>query len=215
MKQFTRTTWVSAAMLGAALWLLSSCNETGTAAQASNSSSHSSNRSVDVSHSLMSGTNFNVALGSTISSESANVGDAWHGTMTEMVATENGGNIPAGSKVDGVVTGVTPAKRGSRAMLDLGVRSIQVDGRNVSVNASSQAVIAGSPRARNLGAIAGGAAACALIGKVVGDGKNAAVGGLIGGAAATGVVATSKGYQVVLPDGTVMGFTVDQTVAMR
>jgi hypothetical protein len=202
-------------MLGAALWLLSGCNETGSGAQASNNSSDSPNRSAVASHSLMSGTDFNVALGGNISSETANVGDAWHGTMTEMVTTQNGGNIPAGSNVAGVITGVTPAKRGSRAMLDLGVRSINVDGRNVSVNASSQPVVAGSPRARNLGAIAGSAAAGALIGKAVGDGKGAVVGAVIGGGAATGAVAASKGYQVVLPNGTVMGFTVDQTVALR
>jgi len=214
MKQFTRTTWASGAMLGAALWLLSSCNETGSAAQASNSS-NASNHPVALSHSLTSGTNFNVALGGNISSESANVGDAWHGTMTEAVTTQNGGSIPAGSNVDGIVTAVTPAKRGSRATLDLGVRSIRVDGHDMAVRASSQAVVAGSPRARNLGAIAGGAAAGALIGKAVGDGKNAAAGAVIGGAAATGVVVASKGYQVVLPNGTVMGFTVDETVAMR
>jgi hypothetical protein len=50
---------------------------------------------------------------------------------------------------------------------------------------------------------------------MVGDGKNAAVGALIGGGAATAVVATSDGYQVVLKSGTVMTFTVNQAVAMR
>jgi hypothetical protein len=43
----------------------------------------------------------------------------------------------------------------------------------------------------------------------VGDGRNATVGALIGGAAATGVVAGSKGYQVVLKSGTLLSFTVD------
>jgi hypothetical protein len=123
--------------------------------------------------------------------------------------------IPAGSQVDGVVTGALAARRGSRAMLELGVQRIRVNGHDESITASSEPVIAGSTRARNLGAIAGGAAAGALIGKAVGDGKNATVGGIIGGAAAAGVVAGSKGYQVVLTNGTVMTFTVTQTVAMR
>ena len=77
------------------------------------------------------------------------------------------------------------------------------------LTAETDPVIAGSPRARNLGAIAGGAAAGALIGKAVGgDGKDAAAGAIIGGAAATAGVAASKGYQVVLKNGTELVFTV-------
>jgi len=199
----------AAATLAATLFALNGCNESTTDAQAANAPAGRA------AHTLLAGTTFNVVLGSTISSETASVGDAWQGTVQENVATQNGGMIAAGSQVDGVVVGVTAAKRGSRAMLDLGVRQIRVNGGNSSVTASSEAVIAGSTRARNLGAIAGGAVAGALIGKVVGDGKNAAVGGLIGGGAATAVVAGSKGYQVVLSNGTVMSFTVNQTVAVR
>ena len=56
----------------------------------------------------------------------------------------------------------------------------------------------------------------ALIGKAVGgDGKDAAVGGILGGATAAGVVAASKGYQVVLKEGTVLRFTVNESVAMK
>lgn len=212
MNRQKRTTLMSVALFGAALWLLSSCNETNTADQAAGGSSGGSGGSA--SHSVLSGTRIDVTLGSDISSETANVGDAWHGTVTQSVSTQNG-TIPAGSHVTGVVEAVTAAKRGSRAMLDLGIRGIQVNGHNEAIAARTDPVIAGSTRARNLGAIAGGAAAGALIGKVVGDGKNAAVGGLIGGAAATGVVAGSKGYQVRLASGTVMSFTVNQTVAMR
>lgn len=214
MNHHSRNTIASVAILAAALWLLSSCNETSTTAQAANNTSTKYTPPAS-SNAVLSGTRINVSLGSNISSETASVGDAWHGTVTENVSTEHGGSIPAGSDVDGVVTGALSAKRGSRAMLELGVRSIRVNGHAEAIAASSEAVIAGSPRARNLGAIAGGAAAGALIGKVVGDGKNAAVGGIIGGATAAGVVAGSKGYQVVLSDGTVMGFTVNQTVAMR
>ena len=208
-----RNTLVSGAMLAAALWLLSSCNETSTDAQAAGNGSGVSGTTSQ--HAVLSGTKINVSLGSNISSETALVGDAWHGTVTENVAGQNGGMIPAGSPVDGVVAGVTPASRGSRAMLELTVRGIQVNGHNESITANSEPVIAGSPRARNLGAIAGGAVAGALIGKAVGDGKGAAVGAVLGGGAAAGVVAASKGYQVVLPDGIVMSFSVSQTVAMR
>ena len=159
--------------------------------------------------SVPAGTTFSVRLTSTVNSEHAQVGDSWTGVVVSPVLVGSRVVVEEGSTVEGVVTGSQEAKRGSRAMLDLAVRSVHVDGRDRDVEAVTEPVIAGSPRARNLGAIAGGVAAGALIGKAIGgDGKDAAVGGLIGGAAATGLVAKSKGYQVVLKPGTVMTFTV-------
>ena len=172
-------------------------------------------KDTSTSDGLPAGTRIQVALGSTISSESATAGDSWSGTVSRSVTTPTGLIVPAGSRVVGEVAGVTAARRGSRAMLRLQLTRIQFDGREQPVSASAAAVIAGSTRKRNVGAIAGGVVAGALLGKVVGDGRNAAAGGLIGGAAATGVVATSKGFQVVLSEGTVMSFTVSQAVAMR
>jgi hypothetical protein len=212
MKHTRRNTLVAGAVLAATVYLLSGCNETASVAEAANPPAH---LPVATSHSMASGTPLDIALSGTVSSATASVGDAWHGTLTENVSTPNGGTIPAGSPVSGVVTGAAGAVRGSRAMLELAVRSIRVNGHDTAVHASSEPVVAGSTRARNLGAIAGSAVAGALIGKAVGDGKNAAAGGVIGAAAATGVVATSKGYQVILADGTVMRFTVSETVALR
>jgi len=55
-----------------------------------------------------------------------------------------------------------------------------------------------------------------LIGRAVGDGgDDAAKGALVGGGVAAGAVAASKGYQVILKDGTVIGFTLNESVAMR
>lgn len=206
-------TLLTATTLAAALLLLAGCNEVATNAQAAPGGF--SSPAPAPRHTLLSGTRIDVVLQSEISSKTANVGDGWHGTVQEAVATQNGGMIPAGSAVDGVVTGVIPAKRGSRAMLDLGVRHIRVNGHDESIMASTESVIAGSPRARNLGAIAGSAAAGALIGSQVGDGKNKTVGALIGAGVATAVVASSDGYQVVLKSGTAMTFTINQTVAVR
>jgi hypothetical protein len=205
-------------VLAIALGLTSGCKDTNDAAQANatpSATTSGSSRTASV-HSLSSGTTISVKLGSTISSKTASVGDAWNGTLASNVDLSNGGVIPAGSSVRGVVAGAVAAEHGNRAMLELAVKGINVNGRDESVTASSEPVIAGSPRARNLGAIAGGAAAGALIGKAVGgDGKDAAVGGVLGGAVAAGAVARSKGYQVVLNDGTVMSFTVQQNVSMR
>ncbi len=220
MERRNRNMWIAGAMLAATIYLVAGCNETGTDAQASNSGNGNGNGSRRTSastssHAMVSGTRIDVSLSSNISSKTAHVGDAWHGTVTQNVQGRDGAMVPAGSQVDGVVTGVAEAVRGSRAMLELGVRTIHVNGRSEPISASAEPVIAGSPRARNLGAIGAGAVAGALIGKAVGDGKNGAVGAVIGGGAAAGVVAGSKGYQVELHDGTVMTFSVNQTVAMR
>lgn len=156
---------------------------------------------------IPAGTGINVAVTTKISSETATDGSSWSGTVADNVVIGDRVVIPAGAVVNGTVTGAQAAERGNRAFLVLAVNSIEVDGRSYSIGARTDSIIAGSPRARNLGAIAGGAAAGALIGKAVGgSNKGAVIGGLIGGAAAGGAVAKSKGYQVVIKEGTEITF---------
>ncbi len=162
------------------------------------------------------GTPIKVTMDAQISSETTQPGDTWTGVVKEPVVIGTAAPIPAGSIVHGVITGSEAAERGDRAFLVLAVRSITVEGKEYSVAAGTDSIIAGSPRARNLGAIAGGAAAGALIGKAIGgSGKGALIGGILGGAAATGAVAKSKGYQVVLKPGTELTFNVDRSVVMK
>ncbi|OGF17144.1 MAG: hypothetical protein A2W00_09015 [Candidatus Eisenbacteria bacterium RBG_16_71_46] len=165
---------------------------------------------------LPSGTAVMVGVNTQISSETAVAGDTWEGVVTEPVVIGREAPIPQGSIVRGVVTAVEPAEKGRRAFLVLAVKSVTVEGASYPVTARTDSIIAGSTRARNLGAIGGSAAAGALIGKAVGGGgKGALIGGLIGGAAATGAVAASKGYQVVLKEGTELVFTTNHTVVMK
>ena len=160
-----------------------------------------------------SGTQLAVRLDQTLSSETVRRGDSWRGVVTSPLVIEGREVIPGGANVSGVVVAAEEARRGSRARLELGIRAVRIGERKTTLTASSEPVIAGSPRARNLGAIVGGAAAGALIGEATSD--NAGKGALIGGALATGAVAASKGYQVVLRDGTVMTFVVSKDVAVR
>jgi hypothetical protein len=163
------------------------------------------------------GTPLNVAVETQLSSESANVGDTWTGTLKENVIVGDRVVFPAGSVVTGVVTEVQPAGgKGKLARLGFAVSSITANGHKVGVEAGTETIEAGSARARNLGAIAASAGAGALIGKAVGgSGKGALIGGLIGGAAAGAAVAKSKGYQVVIKEGTVVTFNVKQPVTVR
>ncbi len=183
------------------------------AASTPSSSSQSSSSSGDKGVMLEAGTPIDVTVQTQISTETAHAGDTWTGLVKENVIVGDRVVIPAGSTVTGEVVSAIPAgqQKGTKATLDLAVKSVDVNGTSHPVSAGTESIVAGSPRARNLGAIAGSAAAGALIGKAVGgSGKGALIGGLIGGAAATGVVAASKGYQVVIKEGTVIKFSVSQ-----
>jgi hypothetical protein len=171
---------------------------------------HSSGVTVDA------GTALNIGVDTQVSSETANVGDSWTGTVKENVIVGDRVVFPAGSVVSGVVSEVLPAERGKLARLGLSVTGITVNGNKTPVEAGMETIEAGSPRARNLGAVAGGAAAGALIGRAVGgSGKGALIGGLIGAGAAGAGVAKSKGYQVVLKEGTVLTFNVKAPVTVH
>ncbi len=163
---------------------------------------------------IAAGTPIQVEVMTALTTETAQVGDTWSGTVQENIIVGNVVVIPAGSVVHGVVNVSREAgaakKEGAKALLGLQVRSIVANGEQHEMNATLEPVEAGSPRARNIGAVAGGAAAGALIGKAAGGGKGALIGGLIGGAAAATGVAASKGYQVVIKEGTSITFTVDE-----
>jgi hypothetical protein len=191
----------SGIVLVAMLGLLSGCNGPRTFAHSAIDPSSSS--------SVLSGTRIKVALASNISSETARVGDSWRGTVTENVMTPNDGAIPPGSEVEGVVAAVTSAERGVRGMLELGVLRIRVNGYVEAIAASTEPVIAGSSRARNLGAIGGGSAESAR----VSDDRDTTDRGNTGEVTAAGIMTGPR--RIVLSDGTVLTFTVTQTVAMR
>jgi len=164
---------------------------------------------------LPAGTAVEITLGTSITSETAHVGDAWSGTIRSASVVGGHDMMAVGSSVSGTVTAVTAAHSGNRAMLDLGLASVTVDGRSYHVRGGMESVIAGSPRARNLGAIGAATVAGAVVGhQIGGSDKGTVIGGLIGGAAATGVVSQTKGYQVVLKQGTPLTFTTTQALAV-
>jgi hypothetical protein len=190
--------WISSIALVAA-FALSGCKGDG------------SGSAVVAGLTIPAGASIDVKVNDAISSKEAHVGDSWTGSVV------NGPNgVPTGSVVRGTVTGAKPAKKGDRAMLDLGITSITVGDHQYAVHGGTEPIIAGSPRARNLGAIAGATAGGALIGKAVsGSNKGALIGGVVGGGIATGVVAASDGYQVLLKPGTELTFTTSEAVAVK
>lgn len=150
------------------------------------------------------GTALPVRVGGSFDSGRTPNGSAWHGTVTRSVSVHGRRVIPAGSIVSGRVI-TRPAHRGNRAMVRLRVTGVRVGGRHYAASGLSPAVIAGSPRTRNLGGVAAGTAAGAILGHAVGHSTKATVvGGLIGAGTSSAVVYASHGYQAKLPAGTVL-----------
>ena len=130
---------------------LSGCRSEHVARNGPHSSPEATQRVAGLA--LPSGTSIDVTLATPLTSKTAAVGDTWTGSIRTASVVDGRDVIPAGSSVSGTVTAVKAARKGDRAMLDLGLTSITVDGHSSWVGGSTEAVIAGSPRARNLGAI--------------------------------------------------------------
>ena len=90
--------------------------------------------------------------------------------------------IPAGSTVQRHRDrGEARGQGRPRAARHLAITSLGVEGTDYAATATTPAIEAGSTRARNLGAIAAGTGAGALVGGAVGGKKGAVIGGLLGG----------------------------------
>ncbi|MCC6350339.1 MAG: hypothetical protein IT347_12200 [Candidatus Eisenbacteria bacterium] len=162
------------------------------------------------------GTPIKIGVDVALNTETAHAGDPWSGTVKEAVTIGSSAPFPAGSVVHGVVSAVKSAEKGSRAFFVLRITSIEANGRTHEIGATADSMIAGSTTKRNVGAIAGGAAAGALLGKAIGgSGKGALIGGVLGGAAATGAVAASKGFQVEVKQGQELVFHVDTDTKVK
>jgi hypothetical protein len=165
---------------------------------------------------LPSGSAMEVSLGTPLTSETASVGTSWSGTVRNALMLNGQTVVPAGSSVTGTVTSVKAARRGDRAMLDLGLATVTVDGRRYEVRGGMESVIAGSTRARNLGAIGAATVAGAVVGhQIETSDKGTIIGAVLGGATATAVVSQTDGYQVVLKAGTPLTFTTSEALAVR
>ena len=153
-----------------------------------------------------SGTTINVRLDTKISTEHANRGASWSGTTTSDVYTHDGLAIPAGTQVRGVVTSSAQGTHSTRPQIGLAIRRVYMNGRSYAVDGYTPPIVAGSKRAKKIGAIAGGALVGGLLGRAVGGGKGTVIGGILGGAGA--YAATRNAFRTLILDpGTELSFT--------
>ena len=159
------------------------------------------------SYTAPAGAFLDVAVNDTVTSKTAKVGDAFAGTVVANVSDGHGAIvIPQGSVVHG---SVTEASSGS---LTLSVSSVTVRGHDYGLAAKIDSLetvkqsksIGGNDVAK----VGIGAAAGALLGRVIGGNtKGAVIGGVVGAAAGTGVAAKTHGSYVVLPKGAHINLT--------
>jgi hypothetical protein len=156
------------------------------------------------------GTGLTVALDQPLSSETARAEDRFTATVVDSVWLNGRVMIPAGSVVHGTVIDVDRAERPARGG-ELRLRSdylVSEDGRRIPMRSRVSEIDEGIDKSESgeragYGALLGG-----LLGAIVGDGaKGALIGAAIG---AAGGIASTKGEEIRLPEGTLLTLTLEE-----
>jgi hypothetical protein len=163
---------------------------------------------------IPAGTRLEIRMGSSLSSGTAKIGDAFDGTLTRDLVVGGKTIAKSGATVHGKVTNAKSSGR-LHAPGILTVRLTSVDTTNGSVPIRTSAVSrqGKSHTKSNATKIGGGAAAGAIIGAIAGGGKGAAIGTLAGAGAGTGVAAATGKQEAEIPAEAVLSFTVTTATA--
>jgi peptidoglycan hydrolase-like protein with peptidoglycan-binding domain len=166
-----------------------------------------------------------------LNSETSRVGDRFVATVSRDIAANGVLALPAGTKVEGHVTGATPATRsragtiavafdrirfvgGSSTIVDGTLTTLSEEGRR-QIEANNEDVIGGGSRTRRAVVfIGGGAGVGALIGALAGGGKGAAVGAGVGAVLGTLGVLLNQGEKAEVQTGTEFGMMVESPVTV-
>jgi hypothetical protein len=159
------------------------------------------------------GTEFDVRLQTSLSSETAQPEDRFDATT--VVDLSRGGRVlvPAGSVVRGMVSSVQKATRTERTgKLTVVFDRITIGGRNYPIHATVTKALESEGIKGETGKIGAGAGVGAIIGGILGGFKGALAGVLIGGG---GTIAATEGTDVTLPAGTVLRARLDSSLDLK
>jgi hypothetical protein len=153
------------------------------------------------------GTQLTIRLDSPLDSERNQVGDTFHGSLSDPIVLDGETVIPSGAEVAGRVADVKSAGRfAGNSVLTLELTSLSVNGRTYNIQ-TNQWTRAGNGEGKSTATKVGvGTAAGAILGGIFGGGKGAAIGAATGAGAGTGVAASKKGQQIQLPAEAVLTF---------
>jgi hypothetical protein len=164
---------------------------------------------------IPSGTQLSIRLTEELSSEKAQVGDVFHGSISAPITIDDQTVIPTTADVEGRVVDVKSAGRfAGKSDLILQLTRLKMNGKSYNIQ-TDQWSKAGSSRGKATAAkVGGGAAVGAILGGIFGGGKGAAIGATAGAGAGTGVSAATKGQQIVLKPEAVIGFTLESPLTV-
>jgi hypothetical protein len=165
--------------------------------------------------SLPAGTALDVRFASELSSGTSTVDQRFTGYLASDVTVGEILAAPRGSKVYGTVVEVQKAgSMSGSAKLTIDLTDIQVSGRVIPVATppySAQGRSEGKDTARK---VAGGAGLGALIGAIADGGEGAAIGAAVGAGVGTAASAATEGQQVVIDEGTVIQFRLEEALTV-
>src|SRR4030095_16261332 len=163
--------------------------------------------------SIPSGTSVEVRITEKLSSETANVGQVFHGVLALPVVIKGKVLFPKGAQVIGEVVNVERSGRlSSPGELHLSLRTIRSGGRSYPVAVRPIVIKGESHTKSNITKIGGGTAVGALIGAIAGGGKGAAIGAGVGAAAGTGVAAGTGKKPAIVETEAVLAWEAENTL---
>ena len=156
---------------------------------------------------IPSGTSIRVRMIDNLSSEQAQMGDTFRGTLDEPIQVNGRELYPKGADVIGRVTDVRATGRLSEpGELDLVLNTVSSGTVAASIHVEPLVIKGESHAKSNATKIGGGAALGAVIGAIAGGGKGAAIGTLAGGAAGTGAAAATGKKPAIVDSEAVLTF---------
>lgn len=161
------------------------------------------------------GTQISIRLNDEINSETAQVGDVFHGSISTPIQVEGRTVVPTSADVEGRVVDVKSAGRfKGQSDLVIELTSLHMNGKTYPL-ATDRWSKQGSSRGKATAAkVGGGAAVGAILGGIFGGGKGAAIGAAAGAGAGTGVSAATKGQQIILKPETVLAFQLQNSISV-
>ena len=165
------------------------------------------------------GKRIKVELDAPLSTLTCKVGDTFTATVSKAVHLQEGTVVAVkqgGAKVEGTVAMVEAAKRTKgTARLEIKFENLLLqDGTRIPITASLVSEAEKTTK-RDAATIAGGAAAGAVLGRIIGkDGKDAVIGAVAGAAIGTGVVLATKGHEVELAAGTELSLQLEREISV-
>jgi hypothetical protein len=164
---------------------------------------------------LPAGTTLAIRLNEQVSSETAQVGDVFHGSIATPVSVAEKVVLPTTADVEGRVVDVKSAgKFKGQCDLVIELTRVMMNGKNYSIVTDRWSKEGSSRGKATTAKVGGGAALGAIIGAIAGGGKGAAIGAAAGAGAGTGVSAIGKGQQIILKPETVLNFQLQNPVTV-